>query len=171
MRRFLATALPLVLAACSHGGSNPSATPSGAGATLEAAAVATGVIADPNSTDVTGLYALDTERLCLVPAQKAFRIGISIDYGDGQHCSAAGMATHDGETLHIALAGAPGCRFDARFGGDRVALPGDLPAACDAVCTGRASLEGMAVPRLSDSLSEAAAMRDVRGRLLCGDAQ
>ena len=144
------------------------AAATGAGAELEAAAIATGAIADPNSTDPTGLYARGSDQMCVLPAAEDFRIGIDVDYGDGQHCSAAGTATRDGERLHIRLEGEATCAIDARFEGDRVVFPGRLPDGCAAYCTGRASLAGLEVDRLSDSASEARAMPDTRGRLLCG---
>jgi hypothetical protein len=140
----------------------------GAGAELEAAAIAAGVIVDPASTDLTGLYARGSDRLCMLPAAEDFRIGIDVDYGDGQHCSAAGTATRDGERLHVRFDGKSACDFDARFEGDRVVFPGKLPDGCAAYCTGRASLSGLEVDRLSDSASEARGMRDSRERLLCG---
>ncbi|MCM8732097.1 hypothetical protein ACFO8O_14115 [Hephaestia sp. GCM10023244] len=135
---------------------------------LEAAAIAAGVIADPNSTDPTGLYARDTDRICVLPAAEDFTIGIDMDYGDGQHCSASGTARRHGETLRISFDGKQPCAFEARFEGDRIVLPGTLPAGCTNYCTGRASLAGVEVDRLSDSAAEARAMRDARGRLLCG---
>lgn len=172
MRAALLIALA-VLGGCSdraedRDAATATATATGAGAELEAAAIAAGVIADPNSTDPTGLYARGTDRMCVLPAAEDFRIGIDVDYGDGQHCSAVGTATRDGERLRIRFEGKRDCEFDARFEGDRVVFPGDLPKGCAAYCTGRASLAGLEVDRLSDSASEARAMRDGRGRLLCG---
>jgi len=134
---------------------------------LEAAAIAAGVIDDPGTIDPTGLYARDRDRLCLVPSAQAFRIGITVDYGDGYWCSGWGEATRAGETLHVELTSAPGCAFDASVGGERIAVPGRLPKACEKACSSRASLAGLSVERLSDSPSEAAALRDGRGRMLC----
>jgi hypothetical protein len=145
------------------------AAATGAGAELEAAAIAAGVIADPNSADPTGLDARGSDRVCVLPAAEGFRIGIDVDYGDGQHCAAAGTAQRDGERLHVQLEGKGDCAFDARFEGDRVVVPGKLPKECASYCTGRAALSGVEVDRLSDSASEARAMRGTGGRLLCGD--
>ena len=61
-----------------------------------------------------------------------------------------------------------GCAFDAAFYGDGVRFPGSLPAGCEAACRGRASLSGLQFDRLSESGSEAAALRDPAGRGLCG---
>src|SRR3546814_12786106 len=91
-----------------------------------------------------------------------------MDYGDGQDCTASGTARREGELLRVTLAGKDGCGFDARYEGDRIVLPGTLPKGCARYCTGRASLAGMEVDRLSDSAAEARAMRDAKGRLLCG---
>lgn len=134
---------------------------------LEAAAIAAGVISDPANTDPTGLYARDRDKICVVPSATAFRVGVFVDYGDDYFCSGSGEATRAGETLHVELTSAPGCSFDAKFDGDRIAIPGALPDACRKACSKRASLAGLNVDRLSDSPSEAAALRDGRGRMLC----
>src|SRR3546814_12580969 len=84
-----------------------------------------------------------------------------MDYGDGQHCTASGTARREGELLRVTLAGKDGCGFDARYEGDRIVLPGTLPKGCARYCTGRASLAGMEVDRLSDSAAERSEERRV----------
>ncbi|HVI99669.1 MAG TPA: hypothetical protein VM657_11465 [Sphingomonas sp.] len=167
MRAAALLALAL-LAGCSDRTDEASVTNAGAGSDLEAAAIAAGVIPDPASTDPTGLYARDAGRVCVSPAPQDFAIGVDLDYGDGQRCSASGVARREGELLRVTLAGQGDCAFAARFEGDRIVLPGTLPDGCRSYCTGRASLAGMEAERLSDSAAEARAMRDARGRLLCG---
>jgi len=135
---------------------------------LEAAAIEAGVISDPASTDPTGLYTRDRDKICVVPSATAFRVGVYVDYGNDYFCSGSGEATRSGEVLHVDLSSAPGCSFDAKFDGDRIAVPGALPDACQQACSKRASFAGLTVERLSDSPSEAAALRDGRGRMLCG---
>ncbi|MGN6279396.1 MAG: hypothetical protein ACTHM8_11830 [Sphingomonas sp.] len=139
------------------------ATPTG----LEAAAIEAGIIDDPANTDPTGLYQRDRDRICVVPSARAFHIGLYVDYGDTYYCSGQGEATRAGETLHVDLASAPGCSFDAEFEGDRIVVPGRLPDACQKACSPRASLAGLSAERMSDSPSEAGALRDGKGRLLC----
>ena len=153
------------LAACHRSAPQPQATSTASG--LEAAAIAAGVIDDPGTIDPTGLYARDRDKICVVPSSSAFHVGVYVDYGDGYACSASGEATRAGETLHVELTSAPGCNFDATFDGERIAVPGRLPDACQKACTSRASLAGLSVEKLSDSLSEASALRDGRGRMLC----
>lgn len=134
---------------------------------LETAAIAAGVIADPANTDMTGLYARDTDRVCVVPDRLNYRIGAFVDYGDQQNCSGSGTVTRVGEALHITFAGAPGCDFDARFEGDRIVFPGRMPQACEKLCGRRASFAALDVRRLSDSVSEASTLRDSKRKLLC----
>lgn len=165
MKRGLA--LLLLLTACHRALPGGSAAAGGA-PDLESAAIEAGVIPDPGSADITGLYARDTDRICLVPGARAFRIGLSVDYGDGQSCSGTGTATRAGDTIHVELDNTHGCSFDARFEGDRIILPPHLAPACAARCVGRASLEALDVDRLSESAAEASTMRDAAGRLLCG---
>lgn len=165
MRRWLALVGLVALAGCS-GASAPPGRGSGE-SDLETAAIAAGVIPDPRSADISGLYARETDRLCIVPDRLDFRAGVVVDYGDRQQCSGTGHVTRAGEGLHLVFDDAPGCSFDARFDGDRIVLPGRLPGACAKLCSGRASLAGLDVERLSESPTEAATLRDPKGRLLC----
>ena len=157
--------LLLALAACSGGqnGGNVQAPQD-----LESAAIERGLVRDPDDSDLTGLYARDTDRVCVVRAGSAYRIGAYVDYGDRITCSGAGTVERNGETLRIAL-GKEGCSFDAQYDGDRIKFPGVLPDACKKLCARRASFTGLEVARLSESSAEAAAMRDASGRRLCGD--
>ncbi|MDF0488581.1 hypothetical protein PX554_10610 [Sphingomonas sp. H39-1-10] len=156
----------LLVAGCSRAEPPPEGN-AAAPTDLEAAAIAAGVIADPKSADITGLYARETDRVCIVPTPKAYQIGVFVDYGDQQHCSGMGSVARDGETLHISFGDAEGCAFDARFEGDRIVFPGSVPDACRKFCSERASIAGLAVDQLSDAASEAATLRDSRGQLLC----
>ena len=155
----------LALAGCSSGQDSADAVNGGAGARLEQAAIATGVIRDPASADLTGVYARDPERVCVVPAAQDFRIGVALDYGEGQQCSARGTVARAGDALKIDLG--DGCAFTARFDGQGIAFPGALPEACQRRCTGRATMAGLSVDALSNSLSEATALADAKGRALC----
>ncbi|MES2058761.1 MAG: hypothetical protein V4564_22675 [Pseudomonadota bacterium] len=155
----------LALAACSRQPETPAKAKTPASG-LEAAAIEAGVIPDPDSTDITGLYARDTDRVCIVPTATAYRIGVFVDYGD-QNCGGTGVATRVGETLTLDFPTAPGCSFDARFEGDHIAFPGKVPDACARLCERRASLAALDVDRLSESVSEASTLRDGKGKLLC----
>ena len=159
----------LLLAGCQR--SDPKQPASAATARgLEAAAIQAGVIPDPANTDITGLYARETDRICIVPSATAYRIGVFVDYDEQQNCGGSGVVTRVGETLHITLGpGAQGtdCSFDARFEGDRIVFPARVPEGCQKVCLRRASVAALDVTRLSESVSEASTLRDAKGRLLC----
>jgi len=166
MKRLLVLPFLIVLASCSDEAPKaPAARP--VPTDLESAAIAAGVIPDPANTDITGLYARDTDRLCVVPDRLNFRIGAFVDYGDQQNCSGSGTVTRVGENLHVVFNGADGCDFDARFEGDRIVFPGRLPQACEKLCSRRASLAALDVSRLSQSVSEASTLRDAKGKLFC----
>lgn len=158
--------LLLLLAACSGGQQAAKDQPP---QDLEKAAVERGLIRNPGDTEIAGLYARDTDRICIVPTSIGYKIGAFVDYGDGITCSGAGKASRVGETLHIELGGDDTCSFDAKFDGDKISLPGALPEGCSKFCTRRASYAGLEVNRLSESPAEAAAMRDGSGKRLCGD--
>lgn len=133
---------------------------------LEAAAIQAGVIPDPDHSEIAGLYARDSDSLCIVPRGDTYHIGLFVDYGE-QRCSGSGVVTRSGERLTLNFTAAVGCSFDARFEGDGVVFPGEVPDACAALCEGRASIAGLKVDRLSDSISEASTLRDTKGKLLC----
>lgn len=159
-------AVALLLAGCDRADRTPrDASP---GARLEAGAVAAGLVADPARATLVGSWARDTDRLCVAgPEGGEQRIGALVDYGEGQACSAAGTVRRAGERLRVAFG--RDCRFDARFDGERIMFPAEVPAGCEALCDGRASLAALEAERLSDSVSEAATLRGRGGRPLCGD--
>jgi hypothetical protein len=160
----------VLLAACSRGAA-PTENKSAKAATgLEAAAIQAGVIPDPNDTDITGLYARDTDRVCIVPAANAYRIGVYVAYDERENCGGSGTATRSGENVHVEMDGAEGCGFDARFEGDRLVFPARVPDGCQKICVHRASMAALDVDRLSESVSEASTLRDGKGRLLCAPA-
>jgi hypothetical protein len=162
--RVAGLAAALLLAACQR-----QDAPAGAdtpGDRLERAAVAAGLVADPARVSPIGAWAREGDRLCVAPGSAGMmRIGVLLDYGEGQGCAASGTVRRRGETLAVAFGA---CRFDARFDGERIVFPAELPAACDALCTGRATLSALSVEQISASASEAGQLRDTRGWALCG---
>lgn len=161
----IAVAALALLTACSE---QPVEQTMAAGPMLEDAAVARGLIADPDSVPLTGLFARDADRLCLRAGEgEGAIIGVSIDYGVGNGCSARGTARRTGAGLTIDLGET--CRFDAEYDGEVVRFPGALPEDCADLCRGNASLAGMASQRLSHSHGEVAAFRDRRGRFPCAE--
>lgn len=167
MRFAGAIVIAALLSACGDAEPTPKAG-SAPTSDLEAAAIAAGIVSDPASADLTGLYARETDKLCIVPDAKDFRVGAFVDYGERQGCSGSGTAVRDGDQLHLIFDAAPGCAFDARFDGDRIVFPAALPAGCAKLCQGRASFAALDVDRLGDSPSEARSLRNPRGKLLCG---
>jgi len=137
---------------------------------LEAAAIARGVIADPDSTDLAGLYARDDDRVCIVPGEQDYVIGAVVAFEDGQGCEARGIARRAGDRVRVRFDTAEGCTFDLAFDGDTISFPAELPPACELLCRGRASFSALSVGRLSDSTSEARTLRGRKGQRLCGGA-
>lgn len=158
-----ALALALLLTGCGRSAGLPA--DHSPGDALEHAARAAGLIADPGSGSLVGAWSRDTDRACIVPARDgAARIGILVDYGEGQGCAASGTVERRRGGLDVRLGA---CRIRARFDGQRISFPATLGAACDAACTGRASLAALSVERQSESASEASMLRAPSGRSLC----
>lgn len=167
MRTALAAAA-LLLASCSGSAPKPVANEAQP-RDLESAAIARGMVRDPRDTEIAGLYARDTDRVCIVAGDSGYRIGAFVDYGDRITCSGSGTVTRVGERLHIRLGrDTDDCSFDARFDGEKIYFPGNVPDSCAKLCARRASYAGLEVARLSESEAEARAMRDPQGRMLCG---
>lgn len=158
--------MALMLAGC---GSAPDGAPEPAGDQLERAAITRGLVGDPDATPLTGLFAREGDRLCIVErAGQPARIGLAIDYGEGTGCSGSGTARRRGDVLRIAMDGGE-CRFDTAYDGENIRVSGSVPADCARLCAGNASIAGLSVARLSSSESEARALRDSKGRGLCDD--
>jgi hypothetical protein len=153
--------LALLLTGCERAPA-PDATPGGR---LEATAVARGLVADSARAGLAGVWASETDRICIVPGAKATTLGVSVDYGEGQACAAAGTVTPKGDRLDVRL---DDCRFEAGFDGERITFPAALPSGCGRHCRGRASLSAATAERQSEAVSEARLMRGPAGQALCG---
>jgi len=122
------------------------------------------MLSDPARIDPAGVFASESDHVCILRASRDYRIGASVDYGDGHHCIARGTAKGAGK-LEVTLGA--GCRFEARLDGTRLAFPPVLPEACEQLCTGRASLSALTAERLSAAESEAASLPAPDGKTLC----
>lgn len=169
MRSGRAALLALILLAGCRRSSDTAAAAASAGGRLEQAAIAAGLVVDPSSRSIVGAWSLDTDRACIVPAARGddARIGLLIDYGQGQGCAASGTIRRSGsDRLDVRLGD---CRVAARFEGERIVFPAEVSAACDRLCTGRATLAAMTVERQSESVAEAQSLRAPGGRPLCAN--
>lgn len=155
-------ALMLLLAGCERTEPDIAASP---GAKLEAAAVRAGLVPDPERTSLIGSWARDTDRICVVPGNGGReRLGVLLDYGEGNGCVATGTVRRSGDRLAVDLGG---CRIDARFDGERITFPAEVDPACDRLCRGNVTLASLSVEQVSASAAEAATLRAPSGRLLC----
>ncbi len=85
-----ALALALLLAGCS--GAQQPAGNAQVPQDLESAAIERGMVRDPKDSEIAGLYARDTDRVCIVGDESGYRIGAFVDYGDRITCSGSGSA-------------------------------------------------------------------------------
>lgn len=163
-----AAAALLLLCACSRTEPEPVDATS-VSRTLDQAAVASGQLPDPRTLTAPGAYADDTEigedRVCVAKGGEGLRVGLYVSYGTGGACMGRGSGDVSGGRLRLALPG--GCEMDARIEPDGLVFPGQVSAACQPLCTGRASWSGVTIPKVSDSEAEALALTDGGGRRLC----
>jgi hypothetical protein len=165
----------LMLAGCSE-------TQAGADAdavtALDAAAIEAGVIADPDAIDLAGSFAdvggTGSDAFCARgDRDDGYDVGVLVTFGATSQCEAQGTAALRGEQARISLTrngkGKPvgDCSFTARFDGNGLALPGSLPAACQAVCSDRASLAGASFALVEPGDAAAGAARGRAIKALC----
>jgi hypothetical protein len=166
----------LMLAGCSEtraGDDEAAVTP------LDAAAIEAGVIADPEVLDLAGSFAdtggTGSDAFCARGnREQGYAVGVLVTFGGASQCEGQGRAALTGEQAQISLTrtssgdAVDDCSFTARFDGSALALAGSLPAACQAVCSNRASLAGasFALVENGDSAAQSTRGRDI-GQL-CG---
>jgi hypothetical protein len=157
--RYRLTAFAMLLSGC---GQTPEQATSPEAAGLEAAAVERGLVDNASDAPLTGVFASGGGRVCML--ESGSRIGVVSQNGEGGRCAASGTFERRGGGLRVGLGD---CRFEAGYDGEHIVFPGDMPEACNRLCTEAASLADLNVDRLSDSPAEAAALRDDRDRTLC----
>ena len=135
------------------------------GAKLEAAAVRAGLVPDPERASLVGYWARGSDRVCIVVGEGGReRIGVLIDYGEGNGCVASGTVRRSGSRLSIDFGR---CRVEAQFDGERISFPAEVDGDCARLCAGNATLDAFSVERVSESETEARGLRTPAGRPLC----
>lgn len=120
--------LALLLAACSGG--TKQADKAQPPQDLEKAAIERGLIRNPADTDIAGLYARDTDRICIVPdEQLGYRIGAFVDYGDRITCSGSGRASRVGGRSMSSWARTAAARSTRNMMATRSPFPARCPMA------------------------------------------
>lgn len=173
MRR-VSVALFIGLAACRQAPSPPAEAQAGGvpASGLERAAIESGAIPDAARISPVGLFQRTHEAgrdgLCVLPGRGAtFRFGLEAVFGEEQSCRGRGHARRAGDKLILSFAGGDRCIIVAQYDGDQVAMPGVVDMACNDLCDGRGSLEGVSFPRIAADASAALRARDRAGKALC----
>lgn len=129
---------------------------------LDEAAIAAGVVVDPASLNLEGLYERDsglgTDRFCAIQQSDGdYRVGLIAVFGAGSQCEGVGTASMDAGAVTLTLRNQDDdeCEIAARFDGASLAIAGSIDAACDALCSPRASLAGVAIPLVDGTASAA----------------
>lgn len=175
MRRFSQALilLPLLLAGCGRG---PDEGGADAANPLERAARERGVVR-AEAAELTGVFErtheLGRDAMCVVPdGAGRWRFAVTAAFGPGLSCTATGRLAREGDGWRMYFAGVDGCAALVREEEDELRLPGKLPSQCDSLCSDRASLAGLRLPRASWSADDAKRLQivDRRGKVVrpCG---
>lgn len=105
-------------------------------------------------------HELGRDAMCVVPdGAGQWRFSVTASYGAALSCYANGTMMRDGDDWRLRFAGAKGCEAVVQEQEDELRLPGSLPAQCAQLCSARASLSGLRLPRASWSEDDARGLR------------
>lgn len=143
---------------------------SAASLALEQAALDTGVIVDAAVIDPSGLYQRSheagTDSVCIAEKLEGKqRFAVSFSFAEKEFCAGRGQLKQAGDNLIMRFDKSGGCIIIAQYDGDRIAIPGTVDVKCEAICTDRGSMAGVALPRVSAGPD--AQTRDRAGEPLC----
>jgi len=134
-----------------------------AGNPLEMAARERGVVRPEAATPVgvfERTHELGRDAMCVVPdGAGKWRFSVIAAFGTGLSCIAGGTMVREGDGWRMHFAGAEGCEALVHEEEDELRLPGNLPQQCDRLCSQRASLSGLRLPRASWSAADAGDLR------------
>lgn len=139
-------AICALLAACSESTSLP-ISGSEAGAALDARAVQTGVLPNPDRIEFAGRFEtrsdLGIDKFCAVKTdENRFDVGFLAVFGPESKCEGTGTAAVEGDKVEITLQGKGACTFAARYDGIELRFAGAVESGCVRYCSERASLSG-----------------------------
>ncbi len=137
--------LSLILAGC--GGHKDGNADTQAGRALEAKAIESGILPDPNNLVLAGRYEtrseLGSDKFCAVKnGNGRFRVGALAVFGPESKCEAQGTASIIGGKVRIQFEGKEACAFDGEYDGIGIRFAGAMPRGCLSYCTPRASFSG-----------------------------
>jgi hypothetical protein len=120
---------------------------SDAGATLDARAVETGVLPNPENIEFAGRFEtrsdLGIDKFCAVKTgANRFDIGFLAVFGPESTCEGTGTASVQGDDVEITLNGKGNCTFAARYDGIELRFAGAVESGCARYCSEKASLSG-----------------------------
>lgn len=153
----------LLLAGCGRPAPNERAEGGGTDNPLEVAARQRGVV-HPEAASPVGVFErahdLGRDAMCVVPDSAGkWRFAVTAAFGTGLSCTAAGSMVRDGDGWRMRFTGVDGCEALAHEEEDELRLPGSLPPQCARLCSARASLSGLRLPRASWSAADAGDLR------------
>ena len=135
-----------LLAGCGDGALT-STLGSDAGASLDARAVETGVLPNPDKIEFAGRFEtrsdLGIDKFCAVKTDaNRFDIGFLAVFGPESKCEGTGTASVQGDEVEITLNDKGTCTFAARYDGIELRFAGAVESGCARYCSEKASLSG-----------------------------
>ncbi len=147
MNRRFALFCCALLAGCGDNASSVLGGGNDVGSELDKAAIAAGIMPDPDQVEFAGRFEtrseLGADKFCAVSSgAKQFDVGFIAVSGSESKCEGRGTATVNGDKVRISLGGKGNCAFDARYDGLELRFPGSVESGCASYCSPRASLSG-----------------------------
>ncbi len=130
---------------------------------LEVTARERGVVRSEAATPV-GVFErthdLGRDAMCVVPdGAGKWRFAVTAAFGPTLSCTANGTMVREGDGWRMRFAGVDDCDALVHEREDELRLPGSLPPQCARLCSDRASLSGLRLPRASWSAADAGGLR------------
>lgn len=145
------TAFPILASCALLAGCGDSALTSSlgsdAGTALDARAVETGVLPNPDKIEFAGRFEtrsdLGIDKFCAVETDAdRFDIGFLAVFGPESKCEGTGTASVQDDEVKITLVGKGTCTFAARYDGIELRFAGLVESGCASYCSDKASLSG-----------------------------
>ncbi|WOE73821.1 hypothetical protein [Alterisphingorhabdus coralli] len=172
----LSLTVVLIVSACGVEFNSDEGGAADSGKSLDEAAIAAGIIVDPEALDLQGLYERDSgygkDRFCAIRQESGrYDVGVLAVFGESIQCEGRGVASLDAGNVRMTLRRdkEETCELTATFDGAMLKIAGEVADSCAALCSPRASLAGVEIPLIDNSKDAATKAKGRDIDRLCED--